>query len=245
MNNGFRSFPNYISYISEEEYTVVDSYCKLLDTVSRVTRQSIYLVDFYKGRITYISENPIILAGISPKEIKELNKNFNEKKISEEENRMIIKITAEWLKFMENIPVEEKCLYSVKYDYEINNIILNVCMSPAFLSKEGRPWLVLCNSMISTNATSGNVIISKEKTSKIWKFCFKQDKWEESNCISFSEIEKEVLRLSLQGKKEKEICREIYRSIDGLKSMKKKIFKKMEVANITEAVSYAINHGVI
>ena len=72
-----------------------------------------------------------------------------------------------------------------------------------------------------------------------------QHKRKESEIITVKEVKKRILRLSMQGKKEKEICDEIFRSKDGLKSIKKKLFQKMDVNNINDAISYAVSFGLI
>ena len=243
---GFKSFLNYISDVSEEKYAVLDLYCKLLDSISRTTNQCLYLIDFYKGEVLYVSNNPLFLAGETPEELK-LYKGgeFNSKYISKKENKQIANIIGAWFKFLEKCPIEERTLYSLRYDYFMKDMLINACMTPAFLCKEGKAWLVVCNVKISTHSKSGNAVILKENSSTFWKYSLKGKCWKEDTFISLSEIERQVLRLSIQGKKEKEICDVIFRSLDGLKALKRRLFQKMDVNNITEAVSFAISYGLI
>ena len=88
-------------------------------------------------------------------------------------------------------------------------------------------------------------MIIKNNSTKIWIYSHLKDRWKESEIITVNEVEKQILRLSMQRKKEKEICDEIFRSKDGLKSIKKKLFQKMDVNNINDAISYAVSFGLI
>ena len=191
------------------------------------------------------SDNPLFLSGLTTQEVMAAGGTFNTQYVSEGENIMIVKIIKAWFRFLENIPTEEKLLYSIRYDYMLDKTLVNNVMTVAFLSEEGKPWLVTCTSKVSTNSGSGNVRIMKNNSSTIWNYSIINDKWTQDSMVVLTDIERAVLRLSIQGKREKEICDEIYRSIDGLKSIKKKIFYKMEVNNITEAVSFAITFGLI
>lgn len=118
-------------------------------------------------------------------------------------------------------------------------------MTPAFLCNDGKPWIVICNAKLSTDSNSGNGVIFKFNSPQIWEYSFISKKWKENKIVILTEMEQQVIRFSIQGKKEDEICKLIFRSKDGLKSIKKKMFYKMDVQNITEAVSFAISHGLI
>ena len=118
-------------------------------------------------------------------------------------------------------------------------------MTPSFLSYDGKPWIVLCTTKVSTSSKAGNAMIMKKDTPELWTFSETTKRWIKGKLFTLNEIEQEVLRLSIQGKTENDICIQIFRSKDGLKSLKRRMFRKMKVNNITEAVSFAISHGLI
>ena len=246
MNNlGFKSFPNYILHVNEKIYTELDSYKLLLDGVSRLSNQSIYLIDFYRGDVLYSSVNPLFLSKSELENISLLKNRFDIASNLIDESSQISIFVKSWFDFIESKPIEDKRNYTLQFDYHIEVRLVGVSMTPVFLSLEGKPWIILCSSKISTNSSFGNVLISRNNSRDIWHFSIITKRWIKGELLSLTEIEQKVLRLSIQGKTETEICNEIFRSINGLKSLKRRIFRKMEVNNITEAVSFAISHGLI
>lgn len=238
-------FANYISKVYDPIYNELDSLIEIMEGMSRLTHQSIALVDFFKGDIVYISNNPLFLCGLTPQEMKKMGFAFNHKFVSPDENELIMKITVAWFNFIESQPVAERKKYTLQLHYHLQKKLLCVRMTPAFLSHEGRPWLVLCNATVATHSEVGNASILNQNSQSEWLYDSASNKWNEKQVISLNEIERQVLQFSIQGKKEHEICQLIFRSKDGLKSIKRRMFQKMEVTNITEAVSFAISHGLI
>lgn len=244
-HTGFRLFRNYITKVDKSIYKDIYNYYSILDSVTRITSQCLYLIDFYKGELLYVSNNPMFICGLTPQEVKDLREGFNKKFVSEQENKMTNNGIAQWFKFLENQPINERVNYSLNYDYLLNNRMVNTSLTTIFLSDDFKPWLVLGKSKVSTSSKSGNFIIFKSNSNLLWTLSEKSNKWKQSHYIDLSDIEKQVLLLSIQGKKEKEICDDIFRSLDGLKSIKRRLFNKLQCNNITEAVSTAISHNLL
>jgi DNA-binding CsgD family transcriptional regulator len=59
------------------------------------------------------------------------------------------------------------------------------------------------------------------------------------------DMEREVLKLSAMGYTMNEIADIISRSFDTVKSYRKSLLEKLDVANISEAISFAINYRLI
>lgn len=243
--NGFKGFENYIKDIPEEVYNEFESYIKLLEGISRITNQCICLIDFYKGKILNSSNYQSFTRNNKHEIITNLSLIFNQLHIDEQENKMIKEILVSWFNFFQQIEIEERKLYSLCYDYLLQNRLICMTMTPAFLCNEGKPWIVVCKTSVSTKKKSGNATIYRSQNSKGWRYSFISKKWIEKEQLKLTTIEQDVIRLSIQGKKEYEIGELIYRSKDGLKSIKRKMFRKMEVSNITEAVSLAIERGLV
>ena len=60
-----------------------------------------------------------------------------------------------------------------------------------------------------------------------------------------NETEKEILTLSMQGLTITDIAERIHRAIDSVKSARRRLFEKLEVNNISEAISYATNYKLL
>ena len=242
---GFKTFSNYIESVPESRYNEIDSYIKILDSYSRISNQCIYLLDFYKGEVIYISYNPQSFVGIDAEDIKDVNRLHKKGYISTDEFELMKHLVKSWFEFLESKPVGERKDYTMQFDYHLNKRLMNINMTPTFLSNEGKPWLVICNSKISTNQTAEKSIIFKLNSTEHWIYNKVTKRWVAKTNLNLSEIEQEILRLSLQGKTENEICELIFKSKDGLKSIKRRMFSKMEVRNIIEATSLALSYGLI
>ncbi|MEG1586314.1 MAG: LuxR C-terminal-related transcriptional regulator [Bacteroidales bacterium] len=245
MMTGFRQLPDYITQVSDPLYKEINSCIQILEGVARLTHQSMSLIDFFKGALLYISDNPLFLCGLTPQEVIDLGVDFNQKYVSRIDNEFIREVTRSWLRFIEAQPLEERITYSLRFNYHLDHRLICVSMTPVFLSADGKPWLVICNAKISTHSNSGHAVIFKDNSLKNWYYSTSSKHWIQSDLVLLSDIEQEILRLSIQGKRESEICQLIFRSKDGLKSIKRKLFHKMDVTNITEAVSFAISYGLI
>lgn len=243
--SGFRRFPNFISYIPPSRYDEIESYTALLEGVTRLTNQCVYLIDFYKGDLIYLSDNPMFLGGMSASEVKRRGPSFYRHLITDETNEMVVEIWQKWLDFLDEKSIEKRLQYTLSYDYLLENRYMTVSLTPVFLSAEGKPWLVLCYAKSSIKCKQGNAVIRRSNSRYAWQYSFITKQWEKIEKLLLNEMEKEVLRLSMQGKNEEEISTLIFRSHDGLKSIKRRIFKKLDVHNITEAVSHAMSRGLI
>lgn len=243
--NGFKRLPNLGGEIDPTIYNHLTSYIEVLEGVARLTNQNIALIDFHKEEILYISDSPLFLYQYSPEEIKKMGSKFNRQFVPEEDMEMMQEIFVAWNKFLLHRPIDERKDYSLHVDYHLNKNLIKVCMTPAFLNKEGRIWIAVFISKISTHSEAGNAVIFKINSTQSWHYSFATRKWIEKKQKLLSATELQILRLATLGKKENEICEIIHRSKDALKSMKRKIYKKIEVDNITEAVSFAITHGMI
>lgn len=240
---GFRSFQDYILDVDESIYKEIDSYIQILDGIRRLSQECIYLVDFYKGKVLYQSDIPIMLCGLE-NNIYSADENYRSQFVSEEEDMIIAEILKSWFSFLMKKDIEERKSYYLNYHYHLNNQLICLNMTPVFLSKDGKPWLMLCNVKLSTNSKFDYATIYKFNSSCCWSYSL-SGKWIEGKQILLKEIEKQIIILSLRGKREEEIGEIIFRSKDGVKSIKRQLFRKLRVRNITEAVSYAISHGLV
>lgn len=69
--------------------------------------------------------------------------------------------------------------------------------------------------------------------------------WNEWKIPELTAVEINVLALSAQGLSVNEIAQALHKAVDTIKSARKRIFRKIQVENITQAVLYALNNKVI
>lgn len=248
--NDFFSTKNTINNISKLEIEQTSDYLAPIKAFARTTYKSIYIIDYEKKGFEYVSDNPLFLCGHTAKEVKEMGYAFYFKYVTESDLNLLLKINTVGFDFYEKLPIEERSLYTISYDFSLKNqerktILVNQKLTPLFLNSEGKVWKAICIISLSTEQSSGNVKIYKQGDNNMFVYDLDGDFWKKKEKIKLSDREKEILRYSARGFKINEIAETIFVSPDTVKFHRKKLFDKLEVVNITEAISFATNNKLI
>lgn len=103
----------------------------------------------------------------------------------------------------------------------------------------------MCVVSYSAQDSPGQIVMKKNLSNVYWEYSLESHKWKQCTTIALSEEERAILLLSAQGFKMDEIADQICKSIDTVKFYKRRLFDKMDVKNITEALSFAANNKLI
>ena len=242
---------NTIKSIPDEAYNGINQIIEDIDAFSRATYKSVYVIDYYKQNFLYVSGNPLFLCGMSAKEVKELGYNFYINHVPSEDLEFLLEINRVGFQFFSDIPIEENKDYTLSYDFHIVNKdsnkkrLINHQITPLRFTENGQLWLGLCAASVSSGNKSRNIVISKKKSKEYWLYNQNTKRWEIIQRPELKEMEKDVLKLSAMGYTMNEIAGEVNRSFNTIKSYRKSLFEKLGVNNISEAISYAMNHRLI
>ncbi|MDE6787654.1 MAG: helix-turn-helix transcriptional regulator, partial [Muribaculaceae bacterium] len=69
--------------------------------------------------------------------------------------------------------------------------------------------------------------------------------WEKRSVPALNETEKAILTLSIQGRTMNAIAEKIHIASDSVKTARRRLYEKLGVSNITEAISYATNYKLL
>ncbi|CAM1369342.1 putative transcriptional regulator [Tenacibaculum litoreum] len=248
--NDFFSSRNTVYHVSDEEKKQTENYVEAIKAFARTTYKSIYVIDYQKKGFEFVSENPLFLCGHSAKEVEEMGYLFYFNYVIPEDLQLLLKINTIGFDFYEGIPIEERKFHSISYDFHLKNkegkvLLINQKLTPLFLTNEGKIWKAICIISISNEQNSGNIKISKKGENKIFKYDLKGDFWKIEKKIELSNREKEILRYSVRGFTINEMAETMYVSPDTVKFHRRKLFEKLEVANISEAIVFATNNKLI
>lgn len=248
--NDFFSFRNTVDNISGEDLKQSYDYLEVIRAFSRMTYKSIYVIDYEKKGFEYVSENPLFLCGHSAEEIKDMGYAFYFKHVIEKDLDLLVKINNIGFEFYDKVPIQERRFYTISYDFHLKNqksntILINQKLTPLFLNNEGKIWKAICIISLSNEKESGNIHIYKKGDNKIRKYDLEGGFWKTSEKIKLSSREKEVLQLSSRGYTISDISKTIFISPDTVKFHRRKLFDKLDVSNISEAIAYAINNKLI
>ena len=211
-----------LAKVSDVEYSKVQSYFEMLEAVSRLTYQSIYVMDY------------CLLEQCKPEEV-----------------HALIEINRASLDFFHHLPVSERDRYSVSYNYHIRAPrvgewrLVHHKRTPVALSDAGELWLVLCSVSWAPDDSVIRATITSEVSSKVWEYDLDTMSWHESEREALTEFEKSVLVLSNRGYTMNEIADTIYKSVDSVKGYRKSLFAKLGVSNITEAIACAKSRRLV
>ncbi|WP_291862185.1 response regulator transcription factor [Marinilabilia sp.] len=138
----------------------------------------------------------------------------------------------------------------ITYDFRLQNksghtYLVNQKLTPLLLTKEGKIWKSLCVVSLSGNRVPGNIKIYKQKENKFWSYVPEGDFWEMKEKSSLNDREREILYLSTQGLTMNDIAKRIFISVDTVKFHRHKLFDKLGVTNIIEAISFAANSQLL
>jgi len=240
---------NKVEKISTEDLQQQD-YMEAIKAFARLTYESVYIIDYEKMAFEYVSENPLFLCGYSPNEVLDLGYEFYFKNVTEKDLALLSLINEAGFDFFAKLPNEEKKHYSITYDFHLINregkpTLINHKLTPLFLTGEGKMWKAMCIVSISYHQQAGNICIYKQGTDELWALNIESKSWQKSEKPKLSKREIEILQLHAQGLTINQIAKKIFVAPDTVKYYRRRIFERLEVNNMVEALSHAVNSKMI
>ena len=191
----------------------------------------------------------MFLCGLSPERMTELGYRFYSSYVPEEEQPMLIELNRTGFSFYNNIPVNERKDWYISYDFHILNdgrrILVNHKLTPLALTSDGRIWLALCVVSASTHTDAGHIEMHRVGSSDFFEYNLTTRRWDKRQMPVLSDGEKSVLALSIQGYTMTEIADRICLSPVTVKKYRQRIFDKLDVRNISEAIVAATNNKLL
>lgn len=241
---------NRIRKISEEDHTQQQDYLEVVKSFARLTYESIYIIDYEKMAFEYVSDNPLFLCGYCSEEVLNMGYEFYFKNVPEKDLELLNLINEAGFNFFSKLPGQEKKQYSITYDFHLINrdgkhILINHKLTPLFLTSDEKMWKAICIVSISHHKNTGNVCIHKEGTDETWELNIGNSIWNKSEKLKLTKREIEILLLHAQGLTINQIAEKIFVSSDTVKYYRRRIFARLNVSNMVEALSYAVTNKII
>ena len=240
---------NEVKLPEELDYSRVEEYIRSAEAFSRSSYQSVYIIDYFRQNFLYVSPNPMFLCGLSPERVKELGYRFYLDFVPEDEQPMLLALNKAGFAFYNDISVPERRDWYISYDFHILNegkkILINHKMTPLALTSDGRIWLSLCIVSASTHTEAGHIEMHRVGSSEYFEYNETTHRWIKKQMPTLTDGEKSVLTLSIQGYTMSEIADKICLSPDTIKKYRKRIYEKLEVRNISEAIVAATNNKLL
>ncbi|SDD74536.1 regulatory protein, luxR family [Mucilaginibacter pineti] len=241
---------NRLGKISKEDYNQQQDYLEVVKSFARLTYESLYVIDYEKMNFEYVSENPLFLCGHSPEEVLNMGYGFYFKNVPENDLELLNLINEAGFDFFEKLPGNEKKMYSITYDFHLVNkdgkhVLINHKLTPLFLTNDKKMWKAICIVSISHHKKAGNICIHKQGTDETWELSIENNVWRKYEKPKLTKREVEILRLHAQGLTIDQIAEKIFVASDTVKYYRRRIFERLGVNNIVEALSYAVNNKIV
>lgn len=240
---------NEVKLPEELDYSRTDEYIRSAEAFSRSSYQSVYIIDYFKQDFLYVSPNPMFLCGLSQERVRELGYRFYLNYVPENEHPLLLTINRAGFSFYNDIPVKERKDWYISYDFHIlsngRKILINHKLTPLALTSDGRIWLALCVVSAATHTDAGHIEMHRVGTSDFFEYNIVSRRWAKKQIPMLTDGEKSVLALSIQGYTMSEIADKICLSPDTIKKYRQRIFEKLDVRNISEAIVAATNNKLI
>lgn len=137
----------------------------------------------------------------------------------------------------------ERTEYNISCDIHVLNggkrLLVHQTATPILLGKNGMPLFSLCIVKPSVMHEAGNITIKRKGHRTSYVYDTDKYEWIKDGGIILNETERGILLLSAQGYTMKEIANKLCKSLDTIKSSKNRLFFKMGVNNILEAIAFA------
>lgn len=241
---------NKITRIAGDEHLQQHDYLEAIKAFARLSYESIYVIDYERMGFEYVSDNPLFLSGHTAEEVLELGYEFYFKNVPEADLQMLANINQAGFDYFDKLPFDERRQYSITYDFHLitkdgKHLLINHKLTPLFLTAEGKIWKAICVVSISNHKHAGNVFISKQGTDTIWQLDIKSNTWQKFVKPKLTKREVEILHLHAQGLTINQIAEKIFVSPDTVKYYRRRIFDRLNVNNVAEALAYAVNSKII
>ena len=256
----FFMYENWVDGITDADYLGIQPYVEAAQAFAQTTYQSIYIIDYYKKNFLYVSDNPLFLCGHTAEEVRQMGYGFYLSHVPENEVPMLTELNRSGFRAFYDEPVENRRQCMMSYDFHITHgerlrvgerssgirlLLVNHKITPLAMTDEGRVWLALCTVSLSPHKEAGHIEFFQFHTGEKREYSLEAHRWKNRETITLKPEEKQILTLSAQGYTMKEIAGQMLRSFDTVKFYRRQIFEKLDVQNITEALSLATSYGLV
>lgn len=249
MAHSFFSLRFHPQDITPEDYKNASYYIDAIKAVATGSSESVIVIDYYEEKFLYISPDYLSRDRNDAEIIIDVGEDHYILNIPEEDRNLLKEIHSIYSDFINQYPIHERPRYIMSYDFHIVKNGLTVLVHCRHISlamdKHGQVWIGVCLLSPSTKDGAGNMQMHKLDEAIWWSYNTKEKRWIEKLEIRLTEKEREVLMLSVRGFTVEEIATQIYRSKESVKSRCKKIFSKLGVSTMREAIIVAINKRLI
>ncbi len=227
--------------VTQSEYDKIEILKKSCDVMSRMCNQSIYILDYSKQELIYVSPHPLFLCGYTAEEVMKMGFDYYEKVITPENWEMMTEVCKSGWQFCYEAAPEDRCTVLMSYDIYLKHkngtkTLINHKFAPLCLTKEGNPWLVICIVSHSSRKKAGNVVYTVKDRTEYYTYDFLKKRILRHHPPKLTKREEEISLLIIRGYDTGTIAKELNISSNTVKNHRANIEKKLSENNLFNTI---------
>jgi DNA-binding CsgD family transcriptional regulator len=245
--NDLLNVPKRIKNIDESEYQYIRKYIEFVKSLTTGEGLGIYIADTYKNNIIYVSNSLSLLLNVNSADICKKGIRSFLNYVPKEVYAKVYEMGEKIISFIDKTPIAERkqLVFSYNLHYNISNAhyFFRHILTPLALSPDGKFWLVLCKLSIPARNETGDMIARLDNS--FYRYSWKSHDWETANKFLLAPMERLILIYSSQGYTANKLAKMFNKSVNTIKYHKKRLFKKLNADNMSEAILIANNYMLL
>jgi len=236
--------------VGTADYNALERCIDSAKVMAQMTYKVIYLIDYYRENIPYMSKNPIVFAGVKEPVSPEVSLETYTKLIPPDCLRFVGRVTQAGFEFLNHIQPSARREYTLAYNYQIYapepnlQILIHHQKTPLLLDAHGNPWVECCMVELA-HSSKVHTASMHSASGEYWTFSNYGATWEKSPSLGLTANELSLIRLAYRGHTLDDTARSLGKSIDSIKKYRALLFRKLEVSSMQEAIARALHHKLI
>ena len=221
---------------------------ELIDIAARLTNASMFVIDYTRNKMAYRTKSLLFIDEVRENNTLRKDPNPYWSLVTKSDFDAIYEGRKAYLNLMEGFNLQQRLQNTCVIDCHINlrnrPHMVTLKFTPLRLRDEGRRlWLGLfCISTSSYKSDKRLTVLGSE-------FCYKYDFEKKSffpaKRIELSTLEKDILVRASEGMASEQIADDLCRSVNTIKTHKSRLYEKLHVNSMSEALAITKNYNLL
>lgn len=238
---------NITEEIKEEEYEQLDIIFESLDATARLTNASLFVIDFAKQKMVYRTEDLLFVDEATKRDFQRDYVIPYWSLIHEDDLDIMLDTKKAYFDLVQTFNSKQKQnnIYIIDYRIKLRrrDYVISQKFTPLKFRPDGRLWLGMFCIRTSPNKSCDHIAVFGDGFRYIYDF-------EKKQFLPFTEkmqltlMEKAILLRTTKGLTTEQIADDLCRSVNTIKTHKRRLFEKLHVTSMNEAISFVSNYDL-
>lgn len=233
--------------IHKEEYEHLHLLFESLDAVARLTNSSLFVIDFAQQKMVYRTKSLLFLDGVTQRDFQRESSIPYWSLMFEDDLDIMLESRKAYFDLFQRFTSKQKLAHTYIIDYRIElrqrAYVISQKFTPLKLRPDGKIWLGLFCITNSPNKSCEHIAVFGNG----FRYTYDFDKKQFSPFAEKMELtmmEKAILLRASKGLTTEQIAIDLKRSVNTIKTHKRRLFEKLHVSSTNEALSFTHNYDL-